>query len=50
MISRKYAGWDGEMRVALVAFRLSEEGNITQEILHLSGQTDAKRIEVVVYT
>ena len=43
------AVWDDEMRVASVPFRLSEEGNITQDILHLNGQTDVKRMDVVVF-
>ena len=43
----EYSGWDGS-KVATVALRLDRDGSIEQDIVHLEGFTDPKRMDATV--
>ena len=43
-----HAGWDGVTKVGSLAFRVDRQGKITQDILHLLGTTEMKRLDAKV--
>ena len=45
---KEHGGWDGVSKVGSVAFRVDRQGKLTQDILHLLGTTEPKRLDAQV--
>ena len=45
---KEHDGWDGVTKVGCLAFRIDRQGTITQDILHLLGATEPKRLDARV--
>ena len=42
---KEYDNWDGVVKIGSVAFRLDQDGAISQNILHLVGNSEPKRFD-----